>query len=196
MSVTLDGGLMQRFITDSVRDLLRSQLGALGWFDAGRRHRPLRILAEQLPWDVPVEPTLVAVALQSTMVAEVEVGNELLLASEDHFVATVLAEAEGFGLHLAGDVRDIIAANFDDGRRAVVPIFDYRQPTPPQIAYAVVEDVRIEAPASHGRRDWLSHWYEIRFTTTTIWPVWLTVHHYPAPDNFPGPDNYPWSQPK
>lgn len=194
------GGLLQRFLEDSTRDLLRSQLASLGWFGVNRRHRPVTLLAEPQNWDVPVEANLIALHVPSSSLEEVELGNELLVVSESEMVITVLAETAGIGLHLAGDVRDVMAANMGDGRRAVIPVFDYRHATPPQVAYAVVSDVTVTEPPSHARREWLTHWYQIKFITRMAYSAVVAAEEddggpFPAPDLFPGPDLFPEAAP-
>lgn len=197
--MSVAGGLLERFLEDSTRDLIRSQLALLGWFGTNRRHREVTVLAEPQDWDVPVEANLIALYVGSTMVEEAEVGNELMVISESQAVVTVLGETAGIGLHLAGDVRDILAANMGDGRRAVIPVFDYRHATPPLVAYATVDEVVMVEPPSHARREWLTHWYQIKYITRMAYSAVIAEDDddgpFPAPDLFPGPDLFPEAAP-
>lgn len=162
------GGLGERLLIDSLRYMLNASLDALGWFDAGRRHRSVTVIAEPVNWDVPVEANLIALYVQDVRSVEGEMGTVMLTSDRQSMRLTLLAESEALGLHLAGDLQDILGGNMPDaGRtRSSFEILDFQQATPPVVGYALIDDVAIVEPPSHVKRDWLSHWYDIDFVVT------------------------------
>jgi hypothetical protein len=164
----LIAGDRSRLVVDSMRHMIIGALQELGWLDSSRRHLPITVLAEPLNWDVPVEANLVAFAMQEETLREMEMGNPVLTRGEAARHVIVLAESESLGLHLAGDIRDILAGRMPQiGRvRSSFEVLDFGLPTPVPIGYALVDDVRMVEPPDHNKRDWLQHWYMIEAKIT------------------------------
>lgn len=160
--MTIVGGLRARLIKDSFFYMLEGRLTALGWFDSGRQHLPVNMLAMPRNWDQPIEFNTLAVSAEDVNDTESEMGSNL---AEDRWTVYVdfFAEDDSVGADLANDVRDILRGKMPSigASRAVLDVYDYRQATPPVIAYVDIENVLLDR-ARNFPRPWQQHWYAIR----------------------------------
>lgn len=162
MLSTTAGGLRARLLRDSFRNMIEAGLMEIGWFDAGREHRPVRLTAAPVKWDVPIEPNLIAVSTMSTEDFDIELGSDAARTVIPFFI-DVLAESEAVGEQLSGDIRDVVRGRFPSvGRvRATFDIFDYRQATASPIGYCVISDVNGERQATRVERAYSANWFTI-----------------------------------
>lgn len=159
---SVDGGRRIRFIHDSLRNMVEDSLRELGWFDSTWA-RDLTISTGEVDWQQPIEPNRVAVSIDNTADDQAELGSD---ATVDAYVGyvDVFAESDPVGLHLGGDIRDILrgkhpAAGRDSAR---LEILDWAQATPPVLFTVDIEDVLMEQPRDLDR-PYLKHWVSIRF---------------------------------
>ena len=161
------GGLRYRLAHDSCTEMLRAALEALGWFDAGRRHRVVRILREPANWDEPIEPNLICVSTQDSEAIEAELGSSLTGVVVP-YIFDIYAESESVGLHLSGDIFDILRGRHPDAGREVAKfsILDFRAATPEEIGYGVIADVERSRTPMRVERPWLQNWFVISANVT------------------------------
>jgi hypothetical protein len=154
------GGLRARFLHDSLRDHLVVALGALGWFDPDRTHRPVTFLTKPLHWSIPVEPNILALEFDSDSTADLEVGSALATTRSVAYV-NIYAQDDSFGIDISNDVRDILR-----GRLAVprpsFPIYNFQDPTPAAIGYGAVINPSVLRNAPVTQQIWLQHWFQVR----------------------------------
>lgn len=159
---TVVGGLRARLIKDSFFYMLQSHLEELGWFDSGRQHMPVALIAEPRNWDEPIEFNTLVLSAEDVNDTEEEMGSNL---TEDRWTYYVdfFAEDDAVGADLAGDVRDILRGKMPTigASRAMLRVYDYRQATPPVIAHVEIENVLLDR-ARNFPRPWQQHWYSVR----------------------------------
>lgn len=158
------GGLRARLIRDSAFTMLRDSVDALGWRDAGRRHKPVLFRAEPVPWDEEVPLNTVAVSQTDVSGDEVELGSNL---SEDRwtFYVDLYAEDESVGTHLAHDIRDILRGKIPSiGRnQPLLPVYNLAGETPEDVLFnCEIEDVLVDR-ANDFPKSWQRYWYVVRF---------------------------------
>lgn len=161
--MTIQGGLRQRLIKDSLFNMLKDSLTALDWFDVGRSHKPINMIARSVPNDEEIPLNTIALSSGDLEEEAWEVGS-LLSEHTWMFYVDVYGESEAIGSHLIGDVRDIMAGRHADaGRtRPNFPVYDYRQATPPIEFYCDIEEILIDRALDFPRA-WQKHWYVCRF---------------------------------
>ena len=156
------GGLRRRLVHDSFQDLVAQGMNTLGWFDAGRQHKPVTLLAEPKPWDEQILPNAVAVEFVGSDPYDVEVGSNL---TTDVIVAyvNVYAQDDSLGTHLSNDIRDWIRGRLQATPVGITfPIYDYRLPTPAAIGSMEIRNVSSLRNVAVNLQIWLRHWYRVR----------------------------------
>jgi hypothetical protein len=158
----VEGGLRARLINDSVHELVRWTLVSRGWFDAGRRHAPVTLVYEAQKWDEPIEVNTVAIVGGDVTDDELELGSNL---TEDRWIYYVdfFAENEAVGLDLITDLKESFRGKLPTiGRTSPrLPVYDFRQATPPVVFYCDLENVLIDR-ARDFPKPWLRWWYTVR----------------------------------
>lgn len=190
---TIVGGLRARFLHDSAQEAIRAGLTALGWFDPGRSHRPIEFLTKAANWDEEIAANSMVVTTRSRLTDWVEVGSTL---SQDMVVVGVdiYGESDSLAMHLGNDVRDLMRGRLSVGpRRGSLAILDFRMPTPGQIGYAVVTDVRLTRVRPQVNRPHSLFWLGVDIELfDTYYGSGFTVT-YPSPNTFPAVALYPGS---
>lgn len=191
MSLTVSSGLRLRLVRDSLLAFLDEGLGALGWFDANRRHQPVVVLPEPLE-SQPIEPNMIALSVETSAFEHIEVGSNL---TDDAIACAfeLYAESTSLGDHLAHDMRDLFRGRLGTGRGRI-PIWDYAMATPAMIASAGVEALRLERNSSPSREAWQAHWYTLRLELHDAYyepGPQLRTATTPGPDVLPGDDLFP-----
>lgn len=161
--MTIQGGLRHRLIKDSLFNMIHDSLDMVGWFDSGRNHLPINMVARQVPDDEEIP--LNTLSLSSGDLDEQEWETGSMMAEHTWiFYVDFYAENDALGSHVIGDVRDIVAGRFEDaGRtRPNFPVYDYRDATPPIAFYCDIEEVLVDK-ATDFPRPWQKHWYACRF---------------------------------
>jgi hypothetical protein len=157
------GGLRARLIRDSTYRWIYDGLAALGWFDAGRRHLPVSFTGKPVDADQEIQFNTVALVDLDTGEYDLELGSNLAEHRTTYYV-DFYAESDVVGKELIHDVRDILAGRMSSIGRAHphVPVYDYRQATPPLAFYVEVEDLVVDR-AHDFPKPWLKNWYACRF---------------------------------
>lgn len=164
------GGLLDRMVIESFRNMLHDALEALGWFDADRQHQPINWVTEPTPHSEQIPFNTVATTFEdidsSVMEMGSEAGAELVhVAWTDFYAEPGPPEGNGgeaLGKHFIGDVRAIIAGQMPEvGRNApILDVLDWRMATPEVITTVYVDVERLKAAKVHRfDQPWERWWY-------------------------------------
>lgn len=168
--MTIYGGLRQRLIRDSLYNMLHDSLDALGWFDAGRAHKPINMIAKPIDDDGKPIGEGTPIPLNTLSVVPADLGDqdwELGSMLAEHtwmFYVDFYAENDAWGLQMIGDVRDILKGRHPDANRLRphLPVYDYREATPTVQFYCEIDEVVLDR-AQDFPKPWQKHWYACRF---------------------------------
>lgn len=157
------GGLYDRLLLESFRQMLHAALDSLGWFDDGRQHESVTLLAEPRSWDQLVVPNAIAVSTGESDQSQVELGNSGLWQATVPFIVDVYAESESLGIDLSHDIADIMRGRHPVAGRTKrsFEVYDYLQATPSQLGYAVVDEVNTTRAVPLFDKPWLANWYTV-----------------------------------
>ncbi|QBQ74870.1 hypothetical protein [Caudovirales GX15bay] len=150
------GGLLTRLVIDSLAAKVSDVLAGAGWFDPGRIHAPIGLIAEPVNWDVPVEPNTVVVSIRSVVTDEVELGSQLAMDRLLGFV-DFYAQNDSLGIHLINDLRDGLRGRLVPNDANTFPILDFRLATPTAIGYATVVDAEVVREYRSSPEPWAAH---------------------------------------
>src|SRR5690606_2572823 len=111
--------------------------------------------------DEEIKPNKVSVSAEDMLSEEWEMGSSM----EEHrwdFYVDIFAENDAIGLHLAGDVQDLVKGMMPDiGRsRPHLEVLDLRQATPSRLFFCQLEGVQL-AKVRHWGHPWTQHWYTV-----------------------------------
>lgn len=164
--MALAGGLRQRFIKDSLFNMIQESLDAIGWFDSGRNNEPINLIARAVPNDEEIPINTLALSSGDLESDDWELGT-LLAEHTWMFYVDFYGENDSVATHMIGDVRDILAGRFADaGRtRPHVAVYDYRMATPTIQFYCDIEEVMIDRAVDFPK-PWQKHWWVCRFMIT------------------------------
>lgn len=135
------GGLLFRLISDNFYNHVEESLDSLGWFQAGRNHKTVVMRPDPVDDNEEVRPNLIAFSPEDVDDEDVELGSNF---SENRFLhyIDIYAESKSVGLHLAGDVRDILRGKFSGlGRTDGFDVLDLSQATPSTVLSCEIENV-------------------------------------------------------
>ena len=157
------GGLRARLIRESLFEMLNAGLTDLGWFDPTRPYSPIEFVSRGQNQDEVIPINMAALSDESDREGDVELGSTLTEQTWQMYV-DFFAEDDALGLHFIKDVRDILRGRFTTSipnaahRGPMVPVYDYRQATPPVVFHVEVQNTDTDKP--HGfLKPWLEHWY-------------------------------------
>lgn len=102
------GGLRLRLIKSSFYYMLQDSMNELGWFNGSNGSRfPVKLLAEQADTKTEIKPNIVAISTEDMDHQDMEMGSNLAENTWKIYI-DILAEDEAVGLHLAGDIYDVL----------------------------------------------------------------------------------------
>jgi hypothetical protein len=160
--MVMSGGLRARLIRDSLEELVRSSLDALGWFDAGRQHAPIRIIEEPNDWDEPIEFNSISVSGGDLVDAELELGST---ATEDTwtYYCDCYMEDESVAIAISGDIREALRGKLPDiGRTGpVMDVYDFRDDPPDVIFTCELQNIIVDRGRGFSQ-PWLRYWFTVR----------------------------------
>ena len=160
---TVVGGLRTRYVHNSLFNMLEDTLTSIGWFDGGRAHSSVSIRSTPLDADEEAQPNLIAIDLYDSDMEDAEMGNSVLTYDTYFYAIDVYAENHAVGMHLAGDIRDILKGKFSTHGRTgpTLPVFDYSLTTPAQIAVLEIEDIQMAKSQSYSKPHEKYYWQVI-----------------------------------
>lgn len=158
------GGIRTRMIRENFQNMIHDSLDALHWFDANRQHDPLQVLSgdqilENERDQIPIKPNIVAVQLGDAIDTEAELGSVLTNKDAIYFI-DVYAENEAVGLHLGGDIVDILLGKFNSiGRDGPeLQVMDLTQDPPVEAFWCEIEDVSMDRVQVYRREYERFYW--------------------------------------
>ena len=155
------GGLRIRLIKDNLTMALEDGLEQLGWLDPGRGHLPVKVLGDHKDSHEEAQPNIVVISTEFSDPEQVELGSRLTRFDWE-FYADVYAESSSIGLHLAGDVRDVISDRFSNVTTGIVgtrlSVLDLDVATPTEAFKVDVGEVRM-AHSREYSRSYKAHWW-------------------------------------
>lgn len=147
------GGLRHRLVNKSVYEWVKAGLGGLGWFNPGRAHTTINVVARQYHLDEEVPINTVAVSTGNVTPADIELGSGLAEYVTELYV-DVYGQNDSVASHLADDVVDLLA-----GRSIQILNWSLATPVP-------IFTVEVESPRRDRAREfphpWQRHWYVVR----------------------------------
>lgn len=157
------GGLRARLIRESTYNMINDSLTALGWYNPGRKHKPVTFHAYPVPADEPVAPNTAALSDEGITETEDELGSQLA----EHrwtFYVDFYADSDALGLHFQQDVRAILGGRFNALGRVlpIVDVYDYTQATPPLIFTVQIENIVGDRAHDFPKRH-QQFWYAVHF---------------------------------
>ena len=144
------GGRRRRLIKDNFYNLINDSLDALDWFDPSRKHKPVSVVNSQIDNSDEIKPNVVGISTEDLVSEDMELGSNLESNIWSVFV-DVFAESENLGLHLAGDIYDIVRGKLPSiGRTdSSFEVLDLSAATPSSLFVCEFESIEL------GRnRDW------------------------------------------
>lgn len=156
------GGNRERVISDSLFSLVNTILSDLGWFDAGRQHLPINVVAKEIEPDEEVPLNTLAITEAPTSDTEAELGSNFGEVRTTYY-CDFYGENRTIAKMVAHDLRDAFKGRISTiGRSAaVLPVYDYFVATPTIIFYCDLEDVTVD-PARGFPHSWQKNWYVVR----------------------------------
>ncbi len=158
---TLEGGLRDRMLLQSVLNDIVGDLTARGWFTVGREHKAFTVVDEYPDDKAEVELNTIAFSLGDTRTSQAEMGS----AGEILFVpifVDMFAESDGLGRHVVGDVHAFVQ------KQGQFDVLDYRVDPNPPVEYVVqLVDGSIErTKPTRAVNSWQKHWHTVAFVVT------------------------------
>lgn len=149
---TYTGGLRLRLVQDNFMTYLRDGLDALGWFDVGRANEPLQVIIDPLEHEIEIKPNMVAVSGEAISNYELEIGSGL---EENRwaFFLDIYAESHAIGVHLAGDVRDLLRGKIRSIGYSTpfYSVFDLSLSSPVELFKCEMESVEINRARNYAK---------------------------------------------
>jgi hypothetical protein len=161
--MTVVGGLRARLIRDSIYHALYDAVDDLGWFDVGRRHKPIVFTGAAVANDEEIALNTVALSDEDLSELDLELGSTGVETRWTYYV-DFYAEDDSIGKHFIHDIRDILGGRMSSiGRdHPNVVVYDYRMATPGSMFVVQLENIEVDR-AHDFPKPWQKHWYACRF---------------------------------
>lgn len=163
------GGVRDRLIHDSIYHMIEDSLRDLGWFDSGRRHRPVIVVPEPVDEETQLQPNIISISDEASMLDEVEMGSNLTEYRWEYWI-DVYGESLAIAKHLTGDIRAILEGKFNSiGRTSpTVTVYDWSLATPMEVFTCQIENVDFDRSRFYTK-PFQKYWYMIRFEVVDIY---------------------------
>lgn len=156
------GGIRQRYIKQAIFDRINDNLDLLGWLDTVDSRRDVTVMDEALDHDEEALPNIVAISFEDRKSNEYEMGSLDSKHITNAYV-DVYAESNPLGMHLVGDIVDILYGRFvsiGQTGNSRISVLEYGAATP--AAFTVVELIEIRSDkARKYNKPFLKHWWQI-----------------------------------
>ena len=136
------GGLRRRLIKDNLYNMVYDSLDGLGWFNASLNTMPVELIPEQLDAAVEIKPNKVSISAEELIADEIEMGSNLDEYKWDIYF-DIFAEDESIGIHLTGDIYDILRGKMASlGRTgSFLDVYDLREVDKPYLFTCHLENI-------------------------------------------------------
>lgn len=157
------GGKRIRLIRESLFQEVKDGLTDLGWFASGRKHLPVSIRSKEIDRNEEIPLNTIVLADGGIFETNIEMGSTLAEFSMS-FYFDVYAESDAMGVHLAGDIRDLLQGRFTSIRNMqTIRAYDYSLTTPTQFATVQIVGVAMDKAQTFSK-PFEEHWYSISVT--------------------------------
>lgn len=158
------GGLRLRLIKDSFHYMVDKGLQDLGVYDATIFKTKVKLLNEQLDSSKAIPLNTIGISTEDIDTNPAELGSNMDRYGWEVYV-DIFAESEAAGVHLMGDVMGIIQGKFASiGRTSpVLPVYDFTQPSKPEIFYCEIENVD-SGRVAEGDKSFNKYWWVVGCT--------------------------------
>jgi hypothetical protein len=155
---TLEGGLRDRMMLQSVVNDVVANLTTRGWFiNTGKEYLPFSVVDEFPDDKDEVALNTIAFSMGDTASNAAEMGSKSELLHTSIFI-DFFAENDGLGRHVVGD----IAAHVNDVGQFTV--YDYRQVTPSaEFVVLIAADSLERTKPIRAVNAWQKHWHSVAF---------------------------------
>lgn len=142
---TYAGGMRFRLIQDNFENMVRGALDTLGWFDAGRSHKPVTLISQAVDPHSQIVPNLVGIAAEDMSSLELELGSNFEELRWYYYI-DIFAEDGAVGLHLTGDIQDILKGKMASAGRSrpSFDVYDLSMTTPTRLFWCEIENVQFQ----------------------------------------------------
>lgn len=106
------GGLRRRLIKDNFYSMIYNSMDQLNWFSENLSNKPVELISEQLDAEKEIKPNKVSISAEDLNNKALEMGSTLDEYSWDIYL-DIFAEDESVGIHLSGDIYDILGGKFN-----------------------------------------------------------------------------------
>lgn len=160
---TLEGGLRDRMVAESLGRQIEGDLTVRGWFDAGREHAPINVITA-FPNDTDEVPVnTIAFSVEEAFGDDAEMGSNSEVMQTAFFV-DMFMEDDAVGWHLSGDVYSFLKKN-----AASLDVFDYSDVGDPvEFTVGLIEIDRRKP--TRAVNSWQRHWFTVSFLAEDLRP--------------------------
>lgn len=160
---TLEGGLRDRMVHESLGNQIQADLVARGWFTPPREHEPLNVITG-FPNDTDeVQLNTIAFSVDTASGDDLEMGTNSELHQTAFFV-DMFMEDDAVGWHLSGDVYSFLKRN-----AASLDVFDYSDIGDPVEFQVELIDISRGKPTK-AVNAWQRHWFTVSFLAEDLRP--------------------------
>lgn len=161
------GGLRAQYIRESIYRMLHQSLTDLGWFDAGRKHKPLSFPGVTETNDNEIPINRIALNDEDMYDNDLEMGSNGVVVEWTYWV-DFYAQNDSLGKHVIYDIKDILGGRMSSIGRDYpnVQVYDFKMATPVPIFKVGIEDIVVDRGARSIGKPYQKHWYACRFTVT------------------------------
>ena len=172
-----EGGLRDRFIIDSFREMVRAALDDLSWFNLPKseggdrkfKHRVSLVgdAAGEADYELdpaqPVEPNKIGIMFGQRVTEDAECGSDLSVHRWTVFI-DIFAESNVLGRHLQGDIEAIVRGRLEgtsrDGQDAF-PVHDWEDEDHPVLFWCDIESIQTDNPPSAAGNNWFTVEFDV-----------------------------------
>ena len=158
------GGLRRRLIKDNFYYMLYNSLSDLGWFTGSMSKQPVTLVPEQIDSRTEIKPNKIGIASEDLDSEEAEMGSDLEQSRWQVYI-DIFAEDESIGIHLTGDIYDILRGKFHSlGRKGpILEVYNLMEDGEPYLFTCHIEDIE-EARVREWDNPHNKYWWVIAFS--------------------------------
>lgn len=155
----VSGGLRKRLIRDNLYYAISNSLDTLGWFDNTLSEQPVTLLAEQIDSSTEIKPNKIGLSTEDSLNRPIELGSNLEEDSWEIYF-DIFAENEAVGIHLSGDIYDILRGKIAGRTGSVLSVYDLTQTGEPYLFSCNIEDIEM-ARVREWERPFNKYWWVV-----------------------------------
>ncbi len=157
------GGLRRRIIKENLYLMLEKALTDLGWFESTLVDYPVELLTEAVENPKEITPNKIAISAEELSAREWEMGSDLDEYRWETYI-DIFAEDESTGLHLSGDIYDILRGKMASIGRpsASLDVYDLTQDGEPYLFTCELRNVET-ARVREWTKEYGQYWWVVGF---------------------------------